>query len=554
MEAPIYIIGHKNPDADAICSAIGYAAYKKARGESSFVAARCGNSNARIDAILKRFKTPLPKFIGDVTPRVSDIMVSDVHKVNINGTCADALDLIDLHDIRSLPVVDDTNTFKGILSVFDLGNSFIPKASQSDSMRRVHTSINDIIKALNATPINLVNPDSVEDFYVRIGAMDIRSFGKYYTNDSEVTKSSIIVVGDRYDIQQRSIQLGVRILVVSGGLPIDEDVIQIAQERGVTLISSPNDSASTSWLIRSAERINRIFSEAGDSFFADDKLSTVRRRIQNSNRPMYPVVDQENKLLGIFSKTDLLRPVKTELVLVDHNELTQAVTGAAQVKIREIIDHHRLGNQPSEQPIVFINRPLGSTSTIVADAFRSEGLPITPQIAGVLMGGIISDTLNLQGPTTTEVDRDILSWLAGIAKCEADELAQIIFSSGSIIISHQPEEVIRADMKIYKEGDISFSVSQVEELGFDNFRENDDALRQALINVREKENLYFSTLLVTNINTQDSLLLICGEEEFTSRISYPHHKHSDAFELQGIVSRKKQLIPYLCGLINGVSL
>lgn len=550
MEDPIYVIGHRNPDADSICSAIGYAAFKQASGQHRYEAARCGNSNARIDAILRQFDVPLPRFIGDVTPRVLDIMTADVKKVLRTSVCMEALDLIDRYDLRTLPVMEEDGTLAGLLTVFDLGGYFIPRPNQTQTMRMVHTSINDLVRALNGRIIHAVDPDREEEVFLRVGAMDIRSFGQLYGDDLDLAKRSAIIVGDRYDIQQRSIQLGVRMLVITGDLPVDDDVVELAKERGVSIISSPADSATTSWLMRSATRVERMMRTQIVKFRPDDKISFVRRRIADQNVPAFMVVDEDDRLVGVFSRTDLLKPSRIGLALVDHNELSQAVPGAEQVRIHEIIDHHRLGNPPTEQPILFINSPVGSTSTIVADMYHREGIEPTREIAGVLMGGIISDTLNLLGPTTTPLDGQHLKWLENLAMISADELADTIFSAGSIILSEKPEAVIRTDMKVYHEGAVNFSVSQVEELGFNNFKEHHDALEVALAQVRKEENLAFSALLVTDINTQNSVLLVDGGQEFVELIKYPHTA-SGAFELTNIVSRKKQLIPYLTGLVRG---
>lgn len=554
MPAPVFIIGHKNPDADAICSAIGYCAYKRARGEAHVEAARCGNSNARIDAILKRFGVPLPRFIGDVTPRVRDIMVRKVIKVRADSICAEALDLIDRHDVRFLPVVDDSNHVQGALSIFDLGEYFIPKPRQETRMRYVYTSLDDIVRALNAEVIHLHESNRLEELFVRVGAMDVRSFGRHYMQDEALARSSVIIVGDRYDIQQRAIQSGVRALVITGGLPVEPDVVQMAKERSVSIIVSQGDSATTSWLIRSAARVERMMSRKFITFSPDEKLSIVRRKISTivKDSAAYLVVDDQDTLLGIFTKTDLLKPIQTSLILVDHNELSQAVPGAEMVNILEIIDHHRLGNQPTQQPILFINAPWGSTSTIVADLFQRQGLKPSPPVAGVLMGGIISDTLNLRGPTTTQRDIEMVDWLSAICEVPADELAGAIFSSGSIILSVPPEDVIRADMKEYTEGEISYVVSQIEELGFDNFWSQKDQLEEALETVRASEGHYFAALLITDINTQNSLLLVKGAEEFIDALPYPRREQADVFELNNIVSRKKQVIPMLTSTLRSV--
>lgn len=546
LNHPTYVMGHRNPDADAICSAIGYAELKRARGHASCVAARCGNSNARIDAILRRFNTPLPQFLGDVTPRVRDVMVRDVKKVHAEAICAEALEIMDAHDVRVLPVVDDGDRLLGAVTIFALGDYFIPKPKQERRLRHVFTSLRDIVRALHAETVMLFDEDREEDLYVRIGAMDIRSFGRDYAKNADLAKSSVIVVGDRYDIQQKSIQAGVRMLVITGGLPVEDDVVAMARERGVSLIISDNDSATTSWIIRSAGRVSAMVQKDVLRFDPGEKLALVRRRIAaRRDAPAYMVVDENERLVGIFTKTDLLKPSPVNLILVDHNELSQAVPGADQVNILEIVDHHRLGNPPTQQPIFFINSPVGSTSTIVADLFRKEGLQPSPSTAGVLMGGIIADTLNLRGPTTTSTDADCLGWLEAIAGCTADDLATLIFSSGSLILSKSAEDVVRTDLKVYEEGGIRFAVSQIEELGFDNFWTHKEALDEAVSTLREQENLYFASLLVTDINTQNSLFLVRGNEEFISQVTYPHKESSDVFELHGIVSRKKQVLPFI---------
>ena len=220
------------------------------------------------------------------------------------------------------------------------------------------------------------------------------------------------------------------------------------------------------------------------------------------------------------------------------------------MQITEILDHHRLGNIPSDQPILFINRPVGSTCSIVADMFRAQSLTPTPGIAGVMMAGIISDTLLLNSPTTTALEGELLDWLSPIAGIQAEELAELIFTSGSVIINHTPEEVVTSDCKTYTDGEISYSVSQIEELGFDNFWKHEDALDVALEAYRAEQDLLFSFLLVTDINTQDSLLIVAGSDELKSQINYPQHGQNNIYDLPGIVSRKKQLIPYISTLLK----
>ena len=550
MSEPIYIFGHKNPDADAICSALAYEAYKHAIGQTEYVAARCGNSNARIDAILERFKTPLPRFIGDVTPRVGNIMQSMVRTVTKKSTCAGALELIDQYDVRALPVVDEGGQIEGLVSIFQLGEFFIPKPHEPRAMRRVKTCVQSIIDSLNAKVLHADNIDEIEELFVRIGAMDIRSFGSHHKENGLTSDRSIIVVGDRRDIQERCLELGVRLLVITGALEVDEEVIERARESNISLIVSPYDSATTSWIIRTATHIDGLFEPKVSCFSAEDHISSVKRRIANSNDPLYLVVNDEKQLIGVFSKSDILRPSRTRIALVDHNELGQAVNGASEVQITEILDHHRLGNIPTEQPILFINRPVGSTCSIVADLFKAHKLTPEPNIAGIMMAGIISDTLLLNSPTATPLEGELLDWLSPIAGIEPEALADIIFTAGSVVINSKPAEVISSDCKIYDEGELRFSVSQIEELGFDKFWKKEDALGKALEAYRIKEKLFFSFLLVTDINSHDSLLVVAGNDELKASINYPQRGQSNIYELSGIVSRKKQLIPYISSLLK----
>lgn len=551
MKRNTYVLGHKNPDADSICAAIAYADFKQQIDDQyHYVPARCGNSNARIDAILKQFNVPLPLFVGDLTPRVKDIMVQNVVSVKHDATCAEALELIDEYDVRVLPVLCSNNKVAGILTVFQLGEFFIPKPASPKQMRHVHTNINAIIRSLKAEIFNLVDPERNQDFFVRVGAMDIRSFGRFTQEEPEVVPNTIVVVGDRWDIQQKCIQMGIRLLIISGNLEIAPEVILQAKEKGVSLIRSPLDTATTSWIVRAATNVSKLITKKYYSCAPEEKLSEVRRRISTSSAPAFLVVSDENKLMGLFTKTDILKPVKTRIILVDHNEISQAVNGADQVEIAEILDHHRLNNPPSSYPVLFLNEPVGSTCTIISDLYRREGITPKPEIAGLLMSGIISDTLNLNSPTTTEKDARMLSWLDPLTNIRTADLAQLIFNSGSVILSASPAEVIRTDYKIYEEKDIRFSASQVEELGFSNFWKRSHEMLDALDDLVKEESLLFASLLVTDINTHNSLLVIRGDRNFIDSISYPAVEPGQIYDLPGVVSRKKQLIPYLTSLLS----
>jgi len=547
---PIYVIGHRNPDADSICSAIAYSAYKEARGEAGYVAARCGNSNARIDAILERFQTPLPHYLSDVFPRVRDMMVRQPLAVREDVTCAEALRIIDQHGITYLPVVSDQQQAVGSITLAQLGHFFIPRIDEPRAMRQVRTSLARIVNSLHASVLHTVDENRLEDLFVRIGAMDVGTFWKISEREQIPASQSLIILGDRRDIQQRAIEIGIRALIISGNLPVDPAIVALARERGVGVLASPHDTATTAWFVRTASTIEKLADRKFSSLNAEARIADVRRKFSQLASHAMMVTGEDNLLVGILTKTDVLKPVPTRLVLVDHNELTQAVPGADEVVITEIIDHHRLAPMATPQPILFINEPVGSTCTIIADLFRRDGLKPSPNLAGVMMSGLISDTLLLQSPTSTAKDADVLNWLQAHAGIKAQELGRLIFSSGSVILASAADKVVRSDFKVYDEEGVKFAVSQVEELGFDNFWPHAKALTQALADLRAAEKLAFAALLVTDINTQNSLMLVKGDPEFIRRISYPHVEQDEIFELNGVVSRKKQLIPYLTDVLK----
>jgi manganese-dependent inorganic pyrophosphatase len=547
---PTFVIGHKNPDADSICSAIAYAAFKEARGETGYVAARCGNSNARIDAILERFRTPLPLYLSDVSPRVHDMMTPSPRAVTEDATCAEALKLLDQHAISFLPVVSTRRRALGSVTLATLGHFFIPRLDEPRAMRQVRTSLARIVQSLKASVLHAVDENRLEELFVRIGAMDVRTFWKISEKDHIPPGNSLIILGDRRDVQQRAIELGIRALIISGNLPVEPDIVALAKKKGVSIVVSPHDTATTAWFVRTASTIESLVDRKFTPLNTDTRIGEVRKKFAQGGPNAMIVTADDGTLQGVLTKSDLLKPVPTRLVLVDHNELTQAVPGADEVTITEIIDHHRLGPMATPQPILFLNEPVGSTCTIIADLFRRHGLKPSADLAGLMMSGLISDTLLLQSPTSTAKDADVLAWLEGHADIKAKALAKLIFSSGSVILASTPDKVVRSDFKIYDEEGVRFAVSQVEELGFDNFWQHAKALTKALGDLRTDEKLAFAALLVTDINTQNSLMLVKGDDELIRRISYAHIEQDEIFDLPGVVSRKKQLIPYFTSLLK----
>ncbi|HEX8311916.1 MAG TPA: putative manganese-dependent inorganic diphosphatase [Chthoniobacteraceae bacterium] len=536
------VIGHRNPDMDSICAAIGYAELKRLSGHDNVLAARAGNTNERIDFVLSKFGVPAPTLINDLSPRVGDVMQSRVISVRADSPVYDAIQLIDAKRLRGLPVVDERNRCLGLLSAFKISHYLFPPREEANAARVITASLADIVTTFGGALVTGSLSSETAEQFLMVGAMAEVSFGPRLERYAE--RNIVLFVGDRPRIQQMAIDAGVSAVVVTGGLPVDEETRARSRAAGVTMISSPHDTATTVLLARGAVRVERMTEPEYLSFAPDTLLDEARHIAADSAAFVFPVLGEDGTLVGILSKSDFLKELPRQLILVDHNELNQAVRGADKVPIVEILDHHKLGGFSSDTPILFWNNPVGSTSSIVTMCYQQAGIPIPKPIAGLLMAGLISDTLNLTSPTATTVDFDILHRLAKIAECDPAVLAEQIFSVGSPLLTMSPEQAINADSKLYEEDGHRFTVAQIEELTFAHFPEKSAALLAALETERQKQGLLFTALLVTDINDQTSLLLVRGAEDFTKTIDYPEHA-SDIWALAGVVSRKKQLLPYL---------
>jgi len=538
----ILVIGHRNPDTDAICSAIGYAEFKRRTGMANAVAARCGDTNDRIDFVLQTFAMPAPRFVADVSPKVRDVMQAQVLSVRPGSTAAEALNLMDERNIRILPVLDEQQHCRGLLSLFKLSKFLFPAANRLFDSRRVLASLNSLAQTLGGQIIVAHDGDHERDLILMIGAMGLDSFSERL--EQYPREKLAVVVGDRWDIQNLAIREGVQVLIVTGGLGVEKKTIEAARKNKVNLISSPHDTATTAALCRASIAVRHVLNEEFLALGEDASLEEVRVRAAASGFAAFPVVDNQGRTAGILSKTDFLRKVERQLILVDHNELSQAVQGADQVEILEIIDHHRIGTLTTQQPILFRNEPVGSTSTIVADCFFRYGVELPPPVAGLLLAGVVADTLNLTSPTTTPTDTDILRKLEKICRVDAREFTDKLFASGSLLTHKPAPKAVTTDCKEYKEDGVRFSVAQIEEIGFDQFWKRKGELLSALEAYRHTRKYQFSALLVTDVNHQCSLLVIVGDEDLIACIKYPRLEPG-IYELKDIVSRKKQLLPYL---------
>jgi manganese-dependent inorganic pyrophosphatase len=457
-DSELLVIGHRNPDTDAICSAIGYAEFKRRTGAPHAEAARCGDTNDRIDFVLEHFGVPAPRFVSDVSPKVRDVMAANVISVPPDETVAHALAVMDEKNIRVLPVLTTEGVCKGLLSVFKMTKFFLPVPGRLIESRRVLASIRNLARTLDARLLSdAADDDREEDLVLMIAAMGMESFFKRFAEYPR--EKLVVVVGDRLEIQDLAIREKVRVVIVTGGLPVSQSMVDFAAKQGVTLMVSPHDTTTTAMLCRTAITVQHMTHSHFLAFRHDEPLGSIEAVAAASNFQAFPVMDDHNRTVGIFSKSDFLKKVDRKLILVDHNELSQAVQGADQVEIVEIIDHHRLGALTTTQPILFRNEPVGSTSTIVADCFFRQQVELPKPIAGLLLAGLVSDTLNLTSPTTTERDARILKKLEEISGVDATQFTEKLFNSGSVLTSLPAEDAIVADCKEFHEQNVVFSIA-----------------------------------------------------------------------------------------------
>jgi len=543
------VIGHRNPDMDAICSAIAYAELKTATGAAGVLAARCGNTNERIDFGLGKFGFEAPVFLAGVHPRVEDVMERTVVSAHCKSPVYEAMTRISESTFRGLPVLDDDRRCLGLLSGFKLSQYLFPPLDRIDSARVVDASLGDIRSAVRGKLLAGSDDPEVLPYRLVVAAMHITTFTKRLAELD--LKSTVLIVSDRWDIQELSIESGVRALIITNNFPAKKNALDAAKAHGTTLLSSPYDTATTVLLARAAVTSAKMLQPEFASLQADMLLREAQSDVAMSSQFAFPVLGPDGRLEGMISKSDFLKPMPRQLILMDHNELSQAVSGADEVPIIEILDHHRIGVAPTHQPILFLNRPVGSTCTIVAACYQQAGVPIPKNVAGLLMCGLISDTLNLTSPTTTDEDRAMMKALAKIGGVNPSDLASEIFSVGSPLLTMTSEQAITADCKEYLERGFRFSVAQIEELRFSHLPEKRDGLVAALEAYRLENSYFFSALLITDVNSQNSILLLCGTNNFTRLIDFPDEAPC-TWKLDGVVSRKKQLLPYLTGLVARV--
>ncbi|MCI6589920.1 MAG: putative manganese-dependent inorganic diphosphatase [Lentisphaeraceae bacterium] len=542
-QRPTIVIGHRNPDTDSIVSAIAYAALKRQQGYINCTPARAGRLTPQTEYILRRFNVEPPTLMPDLLPKVGYFLPEGKPAtVPENSALWDALELMDHGRLPAIPVVDREGRYRAFLSHNTFTENIIHK---TDPHRKaiIPTSINLLIKTLRAQPLLTFNGDAVIKSRILVAGSTKEVFEQVLK--TELPTNAIAVVENRCSILELCIRYKVRAIVLTGAQPLPKEMFEKANAAGISVLISPYDIASTIYLTLYSMPVSAMTTDDIQAVKADDLVRDILPAVQASPTRSLPVTDDEGHVIGTINERDLYKQPNLDIIMVDHNELSLAVEGMDQFHIIEIIDHHKLGNFPTHEPINFINRVVGSTATIVSCLYQEQKATLTPAIAGLLLSAIITDTLALQSPTTTDVDRNMAEYLSGLLNLEVSALAHDIFSHASKLNDLSIEKILSMDTKAYEEDGVTFTVSQIETGTSNELGGRVPELLDALAARCKNERHFFAALMVTDITALNSVLLVAGDPRFIAKIPFPKTGKDNVFLCKGIMSRKKQLLPLL---------
>ena len=541
---PIYTIGHRNPDTDSICSAIGYAHLKQAMGEN-VVAARAGKINAETKYALEHFQVEQPLLLTDLYPRVKDITIDCKIVVKQHDTLRHLGEVMWEHDLKSVPVTDSKGVLVGIVTVSDLAQRYFQELGMQN-LANMRVRYRDIIQATDSQVLVSGEEGEFIKGNVRIAA------GSLNTIKSVIKPHDIVLIGDRHDETIIDcVKQGIACLIVTGNGRVSPDVIEEAEESHVFVLSTPYDTYTVARLINQCVPIRRIMHDNPVCFKPMDLLSDIKGAMEENNYRNYPVVENGH-IVGLVSRDRLMVSERERVILVDHNERGQAVEGIEEAKIVEIIDHHRLGGIQTSEPIYTHAEPVGCTATIVANMHWHRDIDIPASIAGLLLSAIISDTVLFKSPTCTEYDKMTAKRLAEIAGVDINEYGLAMLKAGSGIGDMTPSEIAKNDLKEFRIGDYRIIVSQISVMDEKEVLDLEPELIEAMGHICEKEGFDMSLVMVTNILEEATTLLYAGSPK--TLIGEAFHKDASGTHiyLPGVMSRKKQIIPPLSEAVKRI--
>jgi manganese-dependent inorganic pyrophosphatase len=546
MEKAVYVIGHKNPDTDSIVAATAYAELKRALGMAEAKAVRAGSANPQTEYIYDRFSVELPDFLPDLVPKVEYYLSGQAQTVREDAPLWEALALMGRMERKVLPIVDATGRYHSMLHYGAFAENVLTKINPHKKAV-IPTSVAHIMATLKAQPLVACDEDSLFKARIIVAALETRSFAEHIRG--EPIENTVVLVGDREDVQRIAIEAGARAVIVTNGNVVSKELRDLAEEKRVSVLVSPYDTSSTVLLTIYSTPVSTMGDSTIPAIHLGDSLRAARTAIAASPIRTVAVVDDEWRVVGIFAEGDLIREPNVEVILVDHNEFSLAAEGIENYRILEVIDHHRIGNLTTKYPITFLNRVVGSTSTIVANLYQEHRIPMPRPIASILLCGILSDTLVLRSVTTTDVDRETAEYLANITDLEVEALGKDIMESASAAARLPIEDMIKLDMKEYSASGERIAVSQIEVTSTDELLDRSEGIVSALKALRAKNGLYLSSLMATDVTKLTSLLFVDADRAFLALIGYPKARDG-VYVLKDVLSRKKQLMPTILELME----
>ncbi len=535
----IYIIGHKNPDTDSICSAISYAYLKNKLTGKSYVPMRAGEINEETEYVLKYFKFPTPELVENVFTQVKDVEYRHLDGVSGEISIKKAWEILSGTHCTTLPSVDEYLNLVGLITVKDIAMTYM-EVYDNEIIATAKTPYQNILDTLSAKLIVGDPSAQVTTGKVLIAAANPDMMENY------IEKNDIVILGNRYESQLCAIEMEAQCIIICDGADVSKTITKLAQERGCSIIITPYDTYTVARLINQSIPIRYFMKKDNLITFSDeDYINDIRNVMASKRHQYYPVLDENEKYMGLISQRNYLNANPKKVILVDHNERSQTVDGIEDVNLLEIIDHHRIGGLQTMNPVYFRNQPLGCTATIIYEMFMETGIEIPKDIAGLLCSAIISDTLMFRSPTCTPKDKEVCEQLALLADINIEKYGVAMFNAGSKLKHKTVEEIFHQDYKVFSTDGLKFGIGQITSFNNDIL----NSLKPKLLAHMEKEikskgadMLFF---MLTNIFTEDTELLYVGQQAaslLTKAFDLDEVKDGSII-LKDVVSRKKQVIP-----------
>ena len=532
----IYVTGHRNPDTDSIASAIGYAELKaRVDPRNEYIPVRIGDLNAQTSWVLERSGAPKPEFLPHVMLRASDVMQTGFPITGQDEPIREAGLAMARANLDLVPIVNEEGALVGVVDERALARRYIRESRQTSTLQDAPTFVRAIVEVLEGKLIS--GEDKRLAGRVWVHSMDVRS-------PSGISDGDVVVTGNRSDAQRLALELGAALLVTSNSSIPSDDVLALARDRGAAVVVSPLDTYVSGRMITLAAPCSAFMESDPLTITPDYLLSDVSEQIKESHYGAAIAVDADRRPVGLVSRSDLVAPLRRRVLLVDHAEEAQSVAGVEQAEIVEILDHHHIGSIETRVPVTATFDPVGSTATLVIERFRQNGMEPSRPAALMLLGAILSDTVILNSPTTTERDHAVIEYLERVLAVDATEFGRQMFEATSDVSEVSAEEIISRDAKEYQvRGGHTICIAQIEVVGKD-LLERADELLETMRRRREDKGYLLYALMVTDILTKGTDLLVAGDVAVVAR-TFDAPSSDSTIELPGVMSRKKEVAPKL---------